>query len=827
MKKILLLIFFLALLFGSANSQTKWNKKGIKIPQPVCYASDEVHRVFVPPSSEILNQLKSGTEKKSDIIVNYNLFPSEAKKAFEYAVGLWELIIDSPIPIYVQANWRTLDQNVLGNCGPADYYTNFSDAPKADRYYPVAVAEKIMKEEITGASAPDINADFNKTINWYYGIDGQTPDSLYDFVSVVLHEMAHGLGFTGFYYITGDSGSYAYFNLGDATSFDRLVADKNKNSLLDTLLYPNPSVKLEQAFTSNQLFAKSPVAIIDGGGNTPRLYAPTTWSDGSSIYHLNDATYGPGNPNSLMTHAFGKGEAIHDPGPITNGIMADMGWKNMWLKFTPVKDIEQIKPLTFNVEIESDYEIDTTSLYVVLSTDSFNTHPDTVSLEPADTPNVFTGEYLPAAGTEKIEYYMNAGDKKNRIFKLPTEAPEKFFTVTIGPDNIAPTIEHDPISYYILNGRNLKVTAKIDDNLGVDTAYVTYSINGAKQPPFGLQLDSGIVYSANFNFDKSTLKDGDIISYNIIARDSSIAQNTKQIPFKFTFDFNVEGIFPATVKYLNDFDNPTNDFVLTDFDIYTAHGFDNGALQSPHPYPSPEENRTNLNFSTILKQPIILQEGGTMSYDEVVLVEPGESLAKYGDENFWDYVIVEGSKDSANTWLPLVDGYDSGLKIAWKTAYNSDITGQESKAIGTPDLYATHEFGLLENGNFAAGDTILIRFRLFSDPFANGWGWAIDNLQIQYSVSAPLTVLSPGNISVFPNPFKETFSLTVQPQNPVSNVQIDIFNMYGQKIKTVLMSDIYGFIQKEISLKEAATGIYFIAVKENGLPVYSKKIIKN
>lgn len=809
------------------NGKETREKQRIKIPPPICYASNEVHRVFVPPSQEMLDMLKSGTEPKSNIIVNYNLFPEEAKKAFEYAVGLWEQIIESPVPIYVQVNWRKLDDNVLGSCAPADYYANFVGAPQKDLFYPVSVAEKITTQEITDDTAPDIYADFNKNIEWYFGTDGSTPDSLYDFVTVVMHELGHGLGFTGCFYTEGDIGKYDYINSGEATSFDQLVTDKNGNHLLDTLLFPNPSQTLYQAFTSNNLYASSPVAIIDGGGSTPRLYAPFTWSEGSSIYHLNDLTYPPGNLNSLMTHAIGMGEAIHDPGPITKGIMADIGWKNMWLKFSPVKDIEQIQLLTFNVEIESDYELDTTLLYVVLSTDSFTTRPDNLPLHTTDEPNVFTTEYLPPAGTEKIFYYINAGDKKNRIFRLPTNAPDEFYTITIGPDNTPPTIEHEPIAYYFLNGNNLKVTANIDDNLGVDTAFVNYSINGVAQSSFGLTKESGTVYSGIFNFGKNALKDGDVISYSVNARDSANAQNTARLPDNSTFDFNVEGILSPVREYNNNFDYPTNDFIISDFEIYTPGGFNNAALQSPHPYPSTNDTRTNFNFTTTLKHPIILQKGGTMSYDEIVLVEPGEPLSQYSDENFWDYVIVEGSQDKGKSWLPLVNGYDSGLNNIWETKYNSNIVKQESKAVGTPDLFINHEFGLLDNGNFSVGDTILIRFRLFSDPYANGWGWAIDNLRIQTPVFSPVTILSSGNISAFPNPFRRTFNVTVQPRRPVSNIQIDIYNIYGQKIKSAILTDVAGITKREIDMTNASAGMYFITVKENGLQVYSKKLVKN
>ena len=825
MKRITLLFLFLGAIATNMNAQQQWKKKSIKAKPPVCYASDEVHRVFIPPSPDMLLKLKSGTEPKSNIIVNYSLFPEEAKKAFEYAVGLWELIIDSPIPIYIQANWRTQDENVLGSCAPADYYDNFDGAPHKNLLYPISVVEKITNQEITGASAPDINADFNKNIKWYFGTDGSTPDSLYDFVTVVMHELGHGLGFTGFFYATDSLGTYAYLNLGEASSFDRLVIKRNGDRLLDTLLFPNPSQELEKALTSNNIYANSPAVITDVG-STPRLYAPYNWSDGSSIYHLNDVTYPSGTPNSLMTHAIGIGEAIHDPGPITKGIMADIGWKNMTLKFTPVKDIEQIKPLTFNIEIESDYELDTASLYVVLSTDSFLTQPDTLPLHVTNEPNVFTMEFLPPEGTENIHYYMNTGDIKNRIFRLPTNAPDSLYTITIGPDNILPTIAHKPIAYYLLNGDDLKITAEIDDNLGVDTAYVAYSINGEEHPPFGLSIDSETTYTGIFNFDKGTLKDGDLISYKIIARDSSVAQNTATLPDDSSFYFNIDGIFSPKIRYENYFDNITTDFILTDFDVYTDDGFDSGALQSPHPYPSPKQPRTNYNFSTILKQLIVLQDSGTMDYDEVVLVEPGEALTNFGDENFWDYVIVEGSKDSARTWLPLINGYDSNDNTTWKSKYNSLIVGQNSKATGSPDLYIKRQIKLSGNGNFSPGDTILIRFRLFSDPYANGWGWAIDNLRIQVPLSAKLTTLSPGNINIFPNPFGESFYVSIHPQKPVSDIEINVFNMFGQKLGTRLLDNIYGLTKERISLQQAGPGIYFVVVKENGQPVYSKKIIK-
>lgn len=61
-------------------------------------------------------------------------------------------------------------------------------------------------------------------------------------------------------------------------------------------------------------------------GAPARLYAPATWSQGSSYRHLNEATYGPGNANSLMTPFTNAAEAIHSAGPIVDAVFKSTGW---------------------------------------------------------------------------------------------------------------------------------------------------------------------------------------------------------------------------------------------------------------------------------------------------------------------------------------------------------------------------------------------------------------------------------------------------------------------------------------------------------------------
>ncbi|HSN48347.1 MAG TPA: T9SS type A sorting domain-containing protein, partial [Flavobacterium sp.] len=180
------------------------------------------------------------------------------------------------------------------------------------------------------------------------------------------------------------------------------------------------------------------------------------------------------------------------------------------------------------------------------------------------------------------------------------------------------------------------------------------------------------------------------------------------------------------------------------------------------------------------------------------------------------------------TWLPLTNGYDSGDNTTWKTNYNQNIDNEQvSQAIGIPTWYVNREIKLLENGNFKANDTILIQFRLYSDPYAHGWGWTIDNLRIQLPVSTPSVILSPGNILIYPNPFNDILNIKVQAKSNVEELTVEIINVYGQKIASSQNRNVFGEINIEKDVSYLPAGMYFVVIKENGKQVNSKKIIKN
>src|SRR5690606_19912400 len=142
-----------------------------------------------------------------------------------------------------------------------------------------------------------------------------------------------------------------------------------------------------------------------------------------------------------------------------------------------------------------------------------------------------------------------------------------------------------------------------------------------------------------FPVNNNQLNDNDKISYTIVAIDASSSGNTVRYPESEEISFIVDKIFAPVLSYSNDFeDESRRDFVLTDFTIDAPVKFENSALHSPHPYPSTFENETAFNLTTLLKHPIILKEDAILTFDEIVLVEPGDEGSRYGDLEFWDYV---------------------------------------------------------------------------------------------------------------------------------------------------------------------------------------------
>lgn len=264
---------------------------------------------------------------------------------------------------------------------------------------------------------------------------------------------------------------------------------------------------------------------------------------------------------------------------------------------------------------------------------------------------------------------------------------------------------------------------------------------------------------------------------------------------------------PAQASYTNRFNDGTMDFTGNGFRISLPVTFADSAIHSNHPYSN------NQNYTYMLTVPIVVASANAfVAYDDVVIVEPGEPGSVFGDPSFYDYVVVEGSSDGA-TWTPLADGYDSRADSAWLAAYTANAPGDST-------LFRHHELNLLDT--YAAGETILLRFRLFTDASSTRWGWAVDNLEVQdrlTGVSSQPEIPSDFALSQnYPNPFNP--STTIRYALPAdAHTVLKIFDITGSEI-AVLVDALQkpGFYScvwdgRNAAGRTVATGVYLYRIE--------------
>jgi hypothetical protein len=828
MDKLYLFIFMGVISTLLLSGQKKWEKLPVKADPVVCSASAESGHAFVRPPEDFLKRLKSG-KKASNFNAQYVNVPDSARPAIEYALDIWEYLISSDVPIYIRVIWDVQSKTSLGNCGATNYYLNFEGAPLKDTYYPVAAVEKITGKEISGPGNPDMIARFNLTIPWYVGTDGLTPVNKYDLVTIVLHEITHGLGFNGFFR-ANTSQKTAGYGYGDEfpTAFDRFVENFGGEFLTDPAVFKNNSNDLYRAIISNHLYSAGPVILNRNGNERARLYAPTNYSSGSSIYHLNDLTYGYGNLNSLMTSAAGMGEAIHSPGPIASGMMADFGWKHLYIDFQPLKDREDpVDTVYFSASLKSDLGIMDHSFSLIISRDAFKSQRDTIRFTPSGTDGIFKAGIKSGVPSAEYSYYLSARDSLGRVFTKPYNYPDSVFSFSIGPDSEKPVISHEPMKYVLIPAGTFEIASSVTDNMGVDSVFVVFYRDGREFSRKRLDSKEDDLYSAEIAVISFQDFSTDSIRYFLEATDVSKSGNLSRKPEKGYFSFSLESIKSPVSVYSTDFESLQTDFVLPDFTISRETGFDNIALHSPHPYPSPDRDDASFELNTVLKVPIIIQPAGRISFDEVVLVEPGEEGAVFGNSDFYDYVIVEGSKNGGKTWLPIVDGYDSGSQETWLNIYYRQIEGSNSLSAGTKSMFINRRIELTGNGNFKAGDTLLIRFRLHSDPYAHGWGWTIDNLNIQNNiVSASSSGLPSGAFLIWPNPVTDRLCLKNNLGETMHNVRFEMMDLTGSLL---YRSEVSLFTPGEVIFFDTTgfpAGVFFLKIHSETGMNFSFRVLK-
>lgn len=297
---------------------------------------------FVRSSPEVLERIKS--KAQSNFQVDYfsscggQEWPQQAITAFEFALSIWSEHISSDVPIKVNANWIELEGNTLGSARPSQIVQIGNNPAVVDStWYTLAqlsaLTGQAIREQIEGVEYDidmNVQCDFD---DWYFGTDANVPEKKSDFVTVVLHEIGHGLGFLGSMDADNDTDT-AEWGIGnegvDPLIYDRFTVDGNFNKLIASSSYQNPSSELYSALIGERggIFfdgADANKTLAGQEADRAKLYSPNPFNEGSSYSHFDQATFRQ-SINALMLPFIDRTFAVHTPGPLFCGVLSDMGW---------------------------------------------------------------------------------------------------------------------------------------------------------------------------------------------------------------------------------------------------------------------------------------------------------------------------------------------------------------------------------------------------------------------------------------------------------------------------------------------------------------------
>ena len=333
--RLAVMLFVIVLLSGMDLLAQQDSFEVIPGRRDTLYGSAENVFTSIPAPRHFLeNAARSGSSPTSINGTISGASPAE-EVAILYAFDIWASSIYSPVAIDVSVSFATLGGGALASAGPNLLYRNFPGSPQTNTFYPSALVNSIVGCDLAPLDV-DINITIDNTTSWYTGTDANPGAGQYDLVTVVLHELGHGLGYVGSANIDDGAGvneCNGVANNGcvglqsaspsDPFSYDLFVENGSASAITS---FTNPSVALAFQLTNNDLYWNGANAVSANLGVNPRIYAPGTFSSGSSFSHLDESTYPAGNAHSLMTPTLAAAEAIHSIGGITLGMMQDMGW---------------------------------------------------------------------------------------------------------------------------------------------------------------------------------------------------------------------------------------------------------------------------------------------------------------------------------------------------------------------------------------------------------------------------------------------------------------------------------------------------------------------
>ena len=266
-----------------------------------------------------------------------NATADQVKKAITYACSIWANAVKGSCPIamsitftdefssiYTLADSRTPPSNLdNGILYQSTLYNQMQGKDAFPSNYDVTLR---FNTNFTDANWCKNN--FGVDATYYFGLDKKVGAYQQDFVTVVLHEICHGMGFAGnIAYAPGYwyHGCFIWTQVdggwvGDAYDYPNVFS--RYLSCNGTRLTAMSWSDRAAAVVSNNLYWDGPNVKKLNNGNRVKMYAPTTYQGGSSVSHWDDVVMNSYDVFMTWQHHY----PLHEVAPLEKMMMKDLGW---------------------------------------------------------------------------------------------------------------------------------------------------------------------------------------------------------------------------------------------------------------------------------------------------------------------------------------------------------------------------------------------------------------------------------------------------------------------------------------------------------------------
>jgi hypothetical protein len=231
------------------------------------------------------------------------------------ALSAWSRVLVGTVPITVQARFSPSDNpSLLASAAPTDFVA------RDGLLMPFSLAAQRGGAPVNPGGA-DLVIEFGPHVAWDYVPDGVAAPGTFSFVYTAIHEIGHGLGFLDSF----DPATGMVSN-GLPTPYDIYV---NRGMVSGKLLVSRDASEVRRDLLSADLYFAGPNAVQASAASIKplpmvKLYAPDPYETGSSIAHLDQATYANVLTGLMVPQDFGPDYAYVDR--LALAIMADVGY---------------------------------------------------------------------------------------------------------------------------------------------------------------------------------------------------------------------------------------------------------------------------------------------------------------------------------------------------------------------------------------------------------------------------------------------------------------------------------------------------------------------